>query len=110
MSDSDPDVKRVYTEKDLVILQSQLEHICARPKMYFGDTATISVELAAFLNGWMAHRSGFVMGGFGMVCRADPSKTPEENGKIFIEQIMEWDRNKPGVWRCCVDAPREMKK
>lgn len=102
--------KNVYTEKDFEVLRSHLEHICMRPQMYFGDTPTASVELAAFVNGWMAHRSGFMMGGFGMVCQADPNKTPEENGKVFIEQILKWDREKPGVWRCCIDSPRETKK
>lgn len=95
-----------YPTREVKIL-SMLEHTCLRPKMYFGDTPTTSIELAAFLNGWMAHRSGFMRGGFCMGCRADPNKTPEENGKVFLEQILAWDKAKDesGPWRCCVDAP-----
>jgi hypothetical protein len=101
---------KIYPSYDVKIL-SALEHICARPKMYFGDSATTSIELAAFLNGWMAHRSGFMCGGFGMECRADSDKTPEENGQIFLDQILAWDKAKAelGPWRCCVDAPKETK-
>lgn len=92
-------------------MTSHLAPVCDRPRMYFGDTPTASIELAAFVNGWMAHRSGFMREGFGMACQADPSKTLEENGQIFMEQILEWHRNRaPGAWRCCVDAPKETPK
>lgn len=87
------------------VLRSQLEHIVLRPKMWVGDTPTTSIELAAFMNGYMAHRSGFMRSGFGMSCQADPNQTPEENGKRFLDQILTWDKNKSGLWLCCVDAP-----
>lgn len=80
-----------------------LQHICFRPKMYFGDTKTTSIELAAFLNGWMAHSTGLMAGGFEMKCQADMSKTPEENGRIFLDQIVEWFIANTG-WRCCIDT------
>lgn len=91
-----------YTEADLTSIR-MLDHILARPKMYFTD----SLELAAFCNGWMTHRSGFMRGSFVnscFGCRADPIKTLEENAEVFKAVILEWEKNKSNEWRCCIDA------
>lgn len=107
-----------YPTTSIKIL-TQLEHILNRPKMYFGDSPTASIELAAFLNGWMTHRSGFMRGGFGICgglhdefgCKPDPTKTLEENAAVYKAAIERWEKNKPepDTWRCCVDAPRQPK-
>lgn len=100
-------------DQDRIQLFSMLEHVIERPKMYFGTLdaggqkadSVIALELAAFLNGYMAHRSGMMMGSFSFGCQADPTKTLEENARAFKAAILKWDESKPGTWRCCVDAP-----
>jgi hypothetical protein len=102
-----------YPTTEIRIL-TQLEHILMRPRMYFGDTPTASIELAAFINGYMVHRSGFMRGGFMdnecFGCKADPAKTLEENAIAYKAAIELWDKNKSGAWRCCVDAPKDPPK
>lgn len=79
--------------------------ICKRPRMYFGDSSYTSVELAAFVNGYMSHRGGMMCGGFSMMCQADPRKTPEENGAHFLTQVAEWEKDKQD-YNCCIDSAR----
>jgi hypothetical protein len=96
------------TEQDRLL--SDLEPVLLRPAMYFGDSPTVAVELAAFINGYMAHRSSFMPGGFGMRCCADPTKSVWENAQIFREQLLSWAAemgSRGEVWRCCVNGCRE---
>lgn len=97
--------KKIYLAADVETLH-HIEPVLMRPKMYFGMDAT-SQELAAFVNGYMVHRSGLMAGGFGWV-QADATKTLEKNGQAFRIAMNDWIKNRPpGPWRCCIDSRKE---
>ena len=79
-----------------------LHSILLRPTMYFGDGEQALTSLAAFINGYMTHRSGLDMASFGHSCLPDYSKSLEENALTFKEMIDSWEKVHPS-WGCCVD-------
>ena len=73
-----------------------------RPKMYFGDGEQAITSLAAFLNGYMTHRSGLCPSSFGHSCFPDYGKSLEENALVFGAMIDAWESEHTS-WGCCVD-------